>query len=127
MARRETQRPGKRARWTADKARQTMAAWERSGLSMAAFCRQRGIQPQRFYWWRNRLAAWSEQSLVRVLPAADEHLQLVEVVVTDGGSAPVEIHLRSGDRIEVTSPAHVDAGWLLQIARGLSVAETSGR
>lgn len=51
MGRRETQRPGKRARWTADKARQTMAAWERSGLSMAAFCRQRGIRPQRFTGW----------------------------------------------------------------------------
>jgi len=128
----KTPRGSTRSRWTPDDAREVMAAWEQSGLTMAAFCRQRQIRPERFYWWRSRLAAWSEaggqQALVRVHPAADETFNLVEAAVVAGThtTAAVAIHLDSGDRIEVITPSDVDAGWLLQIARGLR-AEADAR
>lgn len=127
----KTPRGSKRSRWTPDEAREVMAAWERSGITMAAFCRRRGIRPERFYWWRNRLAAWSEaegeHGLVQVHPAADDRFNLVEAVVAHTSStSAVEIHLRTGDQINVLAPADVDAGWLVRLAQGLN-AEADAR
>jgi hypothetical protein len=36
--------------------RQTLAAWQDSGLSVTAFCRQRQLQLQSFFRWRKLLA-----------------------------------------------------------------------
>ena len=40
-----------RARYWAD----LVAAWARSGLSQAEFCRRRGIKAVNFAWWKRRL------------------------------------------------------------------------
>ena len=128
MARRtrRTKARGKENHWTVEEARQLLGAWERSGLTMAAFCRKRGIRPRRLYWWRSKLAAWSQKPEPTEQPTPDgEHgCHLVEAVVVPSSSAPpsaaVMLHLRSGDRIEVLSPEHVEADWLACLARGLS-------
>lgn len=125
----------KRTYWTVEEARQTLAAWERSGLSMAAFCRERGIRPKRLYWWRSRLAAWSSRA-GQEPPEAQRTSGsgppgLVEAVVMGSGggasSAVVALALRSGDRIEVACPAEVDGDWLVRVARGLCATEALAR
>lgn len=42
---------GKERQW-----RQWVAAWRRSGLSVAAFCARQGLAPPSFYAWRRELA-----------------------------------------------------------------------
>ncbi len=32
-----------------------IAAWERSGLTQAEFCRRRGVKPVSFAWWKRKL------------------------------------------------------------------------
>lgn len=136
MARRTrgTKARGKEDHWTVEEARQLLAAWERSGLTMAAFCRKRGIRPRRLYWWRSKLAAWSQEPAPteRRTRDAEHGYQLVEAVVVPSSSAPapaaVTLHLRSGDRIEVRSPGNVEADWLVYLAGGLrESAEGSAR
>ena len=43
-------REARRAHW-----REVMEAWGESGLSKAAFCRERGIGQPLFYYWQRRL------------------------------------------------------------------------
>jgi len=40
-----------------------MAAWERSGLTQAEFCRRKGLSRAAFGWWRHRFkkARWEEE------------------------------------------------------------------
>ena len=35
--------------------RQALADWSRSGLSKVAFCRERGLSPSAFHWWKGEL------------------------------------------------------------------------
>lgn len=42
-------------RWTAEGARKALAAQQKSGLSLHAFARREGLDPQRLYFWRRRL------------------------------------------------------------------------
>jgi hypothetical protein len=66
-----------------------LAAWERSGLTMAAFCRERGLRPKRLYWWRRRLSQWSEEtpSARKALGDAAAGAGLVEAVLVPSTSA----------------------------------------
>ena len=41
--------------WKADDARRVLAAWRRSGQSLAAFSQVHGVNKQRITWWRARL------------------------------------------------------------------------
>ena len=36
--------------------RQVLAAWSGSGQSKVAFCRERGLSPSAFHWWKGELA-----------------------------------------------------------------------
>jgi hypothetical protein len=53
--------------------------WRRSGLSVRAFCRERGLLEPNFYAWRRTLAARDAEA-VAFVP--------VQVVVAEGESAP---------------------------------------
>jgi hypothetical protein len=107
----------KREHWTADEARRMLTAWEGSGLTVAAFCRKRGIRAKRLYWWRRRLE-WTDAE-------PDRHLAEAVLVPSLVTGAAVKLHLRSGDWIEVESPVQVEADWLVGLARGLC-STTSG-
>jgi len=41
-------------RWTEKRGREVVRQWRRSGLSMAAFARERRLGPQRVRYWRDR-------------------------------------------------------------------------
>lgn len=129
MARRtgRTKARTKQPRWTVEKARQLLTAWERSGLTMAAFCRKRGIRTRRLYWWRSRLEAWSQEPTGQPSTVATAGHQLVEAVVVPSVSSTlptsaVTLHLRGGDKIEVLSPEDVEVEWLVRLTRGLSAS-----
>jgi len=48
--------PTRNSRWTEGEAREMLAALERSGETVAAFAAARGLDPQRIYYWRRRVA-----------------------------------------------------------------------
>lgn len=43
-------------KWSEVEARGMLAAWEKSGLAVEDFARERGFVPQRIYYWRKRIA-----------------------------------------------------------------------
>jgi transposase-like protein len=51
-----------RRHWTEADARRVLAEWERSGDSLEAFARSRGLVPERLAWWRKRLRAARPQT-----------------------------------------------------------------
>jgi len=53
MAKRSS--PTSRSRWTEADARRVLDEWQRTGGTLEAFARSRGLVPQRVAWWRNRL------------------------------------------------------------------------
>ena len=59
---------GRAKRWTEPEARQVLGEWRASGLSAAAFARQKGISAMRLPYWSQRLgsSAGSEVNFVAV-------------------------------------------------------------
>ena len=73
-----------------------LEAWRRSGLSVEAFARGRGLVPQRLHWWRKKLG----------FGAVERHKALVPVRVVEAHSEPrrgepVTVLLRSGHMLKV--------------------------
>lgn len=93
--------PRKEQQW-----RQRLARWQRSQLSVTAFCQREGLDPRRFYRWRSRLAARDSQQPTW-LP--------VEVLAEPGGMADgtLEVVLTAGPRVRV--PRGFDAVTLRQL------------
>ncbi len=123
MARRVERKPKKEKRWTPAEGREALLAWRQSGLTLADFCRQRGIGEHRLTWWRRRLA--NEADSAKGSGPDARRGGLVEAVISGVRSEQLErssavvLQLRSGDRIEVGSPERVDASWLLSLCYGL--------
>jgi hypothetical protein len=94
-----------RARWTADDARAVLAALDRSGQSVRAFAEEHGIDPQRLYAWRRRVAGGDAITFheVTVRP----------VIATEAPAGVFEIVLASGVRIRV--PSSFDAAALTRL------------
>jgi transposase-like protein len=97
-----------RNRWTAEDARDVLAALEASGLSVAAFALREGLDPQRLYWWRRRQAITRSERM----PAP----AFVELAAT-GGSDLIEVALRSGRVLRISSG--IDPARLRRIAEAL--------
>jgi hypothetical protein len=81
--------------------RTVLSECERSGLTQAAFCRQRGIKPVTFYWWKRRLMGAGEngRSTRGHRTAGGKGNRFVEVVM--GESLPGQVYevLVSGGRV----------------------------
>ena len=79
--------------WTEVEARGVIAAWRKSGMSTNDFARERGIVPQRIYWWRKKL---------QDADGAKGALKLLPVHVTEPKRGePVTVLLRSGHMIKL--------------------------
>jgi transposase-like protein len=102
-----------RRHWSANQARTTLAAWRRSGLSLSAFARKRGVNAQRLSWWRKRLSdGEAGRGAVAFIPA----------VV--GGTAPsVTVRLPRGVEVEAAELAAVAPKWLAELVRALERQE----
>jgi hypothetical protein len=109
--------PFDRPRWTPEDGRAAIAALNRSGKSVSAFAAEHGLDPQRVYLWRRRLAAavaptTFREVVVRPGPARPS---------VDAQGAPFEVVLTSGPVVRV--PASFDA---VALARLLDVLAQAG-
>jgi len=84
--------------WTPDDARILLDEWQRSGDSLAAFARRRGIAAHRLYWWRRKLSPASAASL-SLIPAT---IMRNEEAV-GSSTAAITIRLPNGVSIEIAS------------------------
>ena len=86
--------------WTDDDARVVLDEWRRSGETIAAFARKRGIGAARLYWWRKQLASALTAPTLSLVPAT---------IVTHGTA--ITIRLPRDVTLEVTnaSPSWVAA------------------
>lgn len=102
--------PTSRRRWTEAYARRVLDDWERTGGTLEAFARSRGVVPQRIAWWRNRL---------RDRPAAPTRLTFVPATVVGGDQADpaAVIRLSHGIVIEL---ADASPSWIAAFARELA-------
>lgn len=82
--------------WTEVEARAVLAAWRKSGQSVQAFAKERGIVPQRLRWWKAKLDGKSTAVSARA------EIPLVPVRVVDAKRGePVVVLLRSGHMVKV--------------------------
>ena len=74
--------------------------FDRSGLTVAEFCRREGIPAVSFYQWRRKLTSRAAAS-----PRATSRSSFlpVEVVSPVSTGAPVEIHFPNGVQVNLTS------------------------
>jgi len=78
---------GKRATW-----RELAGQWKRSGQNVAAFCRQRGLNPSGLYAWRRRT-----ELTAKATPSGSADFVPVTIVPSTVAPAPVlEIELSNG-------------------------------
>jgi transposase-like protein len=109
MAKRSS--PISRPRWTEADARRVLDEWQRTGGTLEAFARSRGLVPQRVAWWRNRL-----RDQRPVVPA---EITFAPARVT--GAEPADpaavIRLPHGIAIEVNGAS---VSWVAALARELA-------
>ena len=85
--------------WTEVEARGVVAAWRKSGRSTIDFARERGIVPQRIYWWRKRIADIDGNGIESKSSAP---LKLLPVHVSEPKRGePVTVLLRTGHMLKV--------------------------
>jgi hypothetical protein len=95
--------------------RQWLRAWQRSGLSVAAFCRRQGLAEARFYAWRRLLAQRdAEQRAFVPVQVLSES--------TPASGRMLEVILTSGRRLRV--PGGFDAATLRQVLTVLEEGPT---
>lgn len=109
----------KRERWTEARARVVLEAWDRSGLTLAAFARQRGVGPQRLTWWRKRLAETTRGTNASPVSLVPVTLRPAPTIAL---GAPVAITSRAGVRIEVRDVGAVTAAWVAALLVALDGA-----
>lgn len=80
--------------WTEDEARAVFAAWRARDESLAAFARRHGVDVQRLYWWKRRLASTTH---------VGSTLSLVPAKMIEAEAAAVTIRLPNGIAIEIAS------------------------
>lgn len=85
---------GKLAEW-----QQRMATFRSSGLTAAAFCRQQGIAPAKFYYWARRVRSAS----IDAQPPRSEKPRASSNA--DGRSDPPAIDVFIGSQVRVRLPA----------------------
>jgi hypothetical protein len=68
---------------------------QQRGLSVSAFCRDRGFSDQAFYYWRKRLSGREPMRFALVEASA----------ATADSHAPIELLLTSGDRLRIAPGA----------------------
>lgn len=90
ISRHSAARSAPRRRWTSVEGRAALDAWRASGLSMAAFARQRGVRVCRLIWWRTRLAD---------SPTAPTPMQFLPIAIRNTDTALVSA--RCDDTIEI--------------------------
>ena len=79
--------------WSEVEARGVLEAWQRSGLPLERYARQRGIVPQRLYWWKRKLAL-ADKRTARISPP----VRVTSEAARRG--EPVTVLLRTGHMLK---------------------------
>lgn len=100
--------------WTEADARRVLSDWQRSGDTLEAFARARGLVPQRLGWWKKRLgiSRGAARPPLTLVPAA--------VISVDRSAAvdhAVTIRLPHGIVIELDGASPT---WIAALARELA-------
>jgi hypothetical protein len=99
-------------RWTVEDAKQALSALDQSGLSPRAFAMREGLDPQRLWRWRRKLAAPAATAFEEIVPRGTA--SAVDREATSSGKPErFEIVLGSGRVLRV--PASFDASALRQL------------
>lgn len=80
--------------------RRMLRQWQRSGMSVRAFCRTHELAEPSFYFWRSNLA---ERDRQRTEPAAEATGLFAPVRLVDHASSPLEVLCRSGQVVRVNA------------------------
>jgi hypothetical protein len=86
--------------WTEVEARGVLEAWKRSGASIEAFARARGLVPQRLYWWKRKLGIAGRRARAALVPVRLAESSIDGVAESRRGE-PVTVLLRSGQMLKV--------------------------
>lgn len=93
-------------KWSEVEARGVLEAWQRSGLPLERFAKQRGFVGQRLRWWRAKWARSEKTLAVSTMPA------LLPVRVSKEAprrGEPVTVLLRTGHMLKVSHGFDEDA------------------
>lgn len=117
----------RRARWSVAEAKAALADQERSGLSIRAFCQERGWQSERLYRWKRRLCGGTDvradDAAIPALSFVPAEVSMPTRVASAAAAAPTvmfELVLRSGHRL--CFPADVDP---IALARTVQTLEAN--
>jgi hypothetical protein len=94
--------------------RDVVAASRRSNLSIREFCRQRGIHPSHFYYWRQRLGG---EAAAPIQPSAKRKPETRFALVL-AEPAPTAVPGAHDGALELI----LESGWRLHIRRGVDAA-----
>lgn len=119
----EERRRARETKW-----RGHLAAWQRSGLSQAAYCRQQNLIQADFSWWKHELLRRDgRRGIARGKKGKAACPQFVPLQVTAermlggwGGGGGCELELRNGYRLRIGSG--VDPRWVAEMAAALEHA-----
>lgn len=103
-----TSSPFDRRRWTEQDARFVLDALARSGKPLRVFAEEHGLDPQRVYQWRRRVAGGDSTTFRELIVGRSSASS-----ARDGNESPFEIVLASGVVIRV--PASFDAASLARL------------
>ncbi|MDD1650197.1 MAG: IS66 family insertion sequence element accessory protein TnpB [Methylococcaceae bacterium] len=96
---------------TATEQQDHIQAWQTSGLTQAAYCRQHGLNPTTFSgWWRQ----------VRARPVTGTPELLPIQVAAAGPALPDRLVLRLAAGHQLELPVAVAPGWVAELLRCLS-------
>ena len=107
-------------RWSAGEAQVALERWRASGLTLAEYCRQRGLRAKRLARWRQRLGGEAEDEAEG---GSGPGATWVEATVMGlGAGAAVVVHVGGGARIEVGEVERVEPSWVATLARLLAAS-----
>lgn len=86
---------------------------------MAMFARERGLEPHRLRYWRDRVGEAGERTQAVVRPAEPK---LVPGVVVTTGTSRISVHLPRGVVVEAATTADVEPRWLAELTATLESA-----
>ena len=87
--------------WTEVEARGVLSALAKSNMSLVKFCEERGITPQRIYWWKKKLCMPARQPKATSMALLPVRVVDSTAVAPPKRGDPVTVLLRSGHMVKV--------------------------
>lgn len=114
---------GSGARWSADVAQGILDEWATSGETLHGFARERGLVPQRLWWWQKRLGG-KRRPRVADSAAIAPVLAFLPVTVrpVEPESILATVETVDGLRVELRVLDDATASWVALLVKALGAA-----